>query len=217
MRIYGDFFKKIHEIDEQYDLIVADPPYDVSGEYFELMQDFIINKMHEHSNFLFFTQQSELESILKLNRLILKRIIIWVFFTPSFCGKRLPIPRYTPILWFVKSNQYFYNSKSKYETNQKTFEYYLQTGSRKPHLNTYANKNQFSDVIYAQYYKNEAIKKRDHKHHKPESLLQQLVDTFCPANGSICDCFAGSFALEQFRKKYIGFELNNFLDEVLTK
>lgn len=215
----GDALMLFDEIeDESIDLIVADPPYNLGKDYGNN------SDMKGYDEYLEFTSRwlTEAKRVLKpigsiyvfmgvrfisylydiLDRelgMFFNSWIVW-HYTQGIGKTRGFSPRHEDILFFNKSNQFFFNLDSV-RVPQK----YYRTRNNMRGANP-SDVWKFSHVHYSE------LNRQNHPTQKPEGLMERMVLASTKPGGLVLDPFSGSGTTlrvcQQLKRDAIGFEIN---------
>lgn len=213
---HDDCLKVLKKLkDNSIDLILTSPPYQVGKEYekdisideYIKWQDNIIKESiritkdtgsicWQVGNYIDHVSKEVvpldilLYPIFKKYNLTLKNRIIWTFEHGLHCSSRLS-GRYETILWFIKSENYYFNLDAiripqKYP-NKKYFK-----GPKKGELSCNPLGKNPGDVWAISNVKHNHPEKTDHPCQFPESLVERLVLSLTNKNNIVLDPFVGS-------------------------
>lgn len=202
--IHGDAFKLIKQIDnDSVDLIFTDPPYKrttqvnlkplTSEQMFTIAKEFARVLKREGSCVLFCGMYDKWDWYNILTDVGFNYImeLLWVYRNPSTIRfqKRKFVPAHDTILWFSKSDKYYFLEDSPIE------------------LSWFEHKAFVGWVRGQEYIPKEKLNTTP----KPLKIALTIVRRLCPPNGLVLDPFAGlgtfAIACKLLGRRYIGFEI----------
>lgn len=213
----GDIFKTLNKVnDNSIDLVIADPPYNISIEkwdefetkekYFEFMENWIklvVRKMKDSSSIYIYNNEynSALTiPILEKYGLDFKNWITWVKRDGFASAKKRFVNSQEVILFFTKGNPNFnyddirtpYLSESR--MLHATEKGILKNGKRWfPNPNGKLRTNVWEDTSHRQVNKkNGKIQKAEHPTIKPLEQVKMMIRSASSENDLILDIFSGS-------------------------
>ena len=203
-----DFLKGLPAGDA--DLIIADPPYGIDKDYgveeaWDDIEDWALwceawlaeaKRVLSHSgnlllygihNFLCYNQIS----LYRLG-LVYRRQFIW-HYENGFCGhRRLPRATYEPLLWFSKSDDFYFEEiREPYKSEDRLRYKVVKNGKVwQPNPNGRIAGDVWSiPTLAGRRFQAEKV---DHPSQKPLALSERLVRHFAPPGGHVVIPFAGS-------------------------
>lgn len=215
--IKGDIFTTLFKLDDHsFDLVVADPPYNISiakwdefktkEKYFEFMKNWIkivYKKMKNDSSIFLYNNEYNsalLIPILEEVGFEFKNWITWVKRDGMASAKRRFVNSQEVILFFTKGNPKFnYNDIREPYLNEERIKHAFEKGILKngkrwfPNPNGRLKTNVWEDTSHRQVNKiNGKNKKASHPTIKPLSQLEMIIKSASDENDLILDIFSGS-------------------------
>lgn len=223
---------------ESADLIIADPPYGIKKN-FELKDSWasvddwkawcevwltecrrilkptgsiMVYGIH---NYICYNQVQMFELGLRY-----RRQIIWRY-ENGFCGNRTLRATYEPLLWFSKSDDYYFDEiREPYKSTERLKYNIVKNGkSWQPNpLGRLASDVWDIPTLAGRAYRDEKV---DHPTQKPLLLSDRLVRHFCPPDGHVVVPFAGSgsecVAAHRASRSFVGVEVNPRYVEIILR
>ncbi len=206
IKIYhGDAFKLIKNIkDKSIDLIFTDPPYKkatqvklqkLTGEQMKIMAREFARVLKRTGNLALFCgmyDKWDWYRYLCNVGLKYKMELLWVYRNPSTIRfqTRQFVPAHDTILWFVKSNDYYFNNEKYIELSWMEHSAFVGITRGK------------------EFVPSEKLNVTP----KPLKIALTIVKRLCPPNGVVLDPFAGlgtfGIVCKLLGRNYIGFEIN---------
>ncbi len=223
----GDAFKLIKEVrSNSIDLILTDPPYDknlymasLTDEQKQIMAKEFKRVLKPSGNLAlfcgFYCKWKWYNFLIDVG-LKFQQELIWVYPNPTLIRiaqhsiKRF-IPAHETILWFVKSDNYYFKkfTKTKEEKDKKEF---IEL--------TWIKHKSFVGVIRLKGFEN-TPKEKLGVTPKPLKISDILVKRLCPKGGIILDPFMGTgtfgISAQKYGCNYIGFEIRPEIFEVAKR
>ena len=203
--IRGDAFELIREVkDSSIDLVFTDPPYkkatqvkleSLTGEQMRTMSKEFARVLKRTGNLaLFCGMYDKWMWYNYLTEAGLKYVmeLLWVYRNPSTIRfqKRKFVPAHDTILWFSKSEDYYFDNESYPELSW--FEHNAFCGFQRGQEHVPSEKLNTTP--------------------KPLKIALTIVKRLCPPNGIVLDPFAGlgtfGIACKLLGRNYLGFEIN---------
>lgn len=226
----GDVLVQLKKLnDSSVDLVIADPPYGIEKDFgkpdsWQSLDDW---------KGWCWSWLTECERILKPNGSILlygishyicfnqvqlyelgmryRRQIIW-HYENGFCGNRNIRATYEPLLWFSKSDDFFFREIREPYKSADRLKYSIKKNGKTWTPNPegrLAGDVWNIPTLAGRRFRDEKV---GHPTQKPLAISERLVDHFCPEDGTILIPFAGSgsecVAAFEKGRNFIGIELN---------
>lgn len=192
------------------DLIIADPPYGIDKDYgvkesWSNIEEWAIwceewlaeskRVLKENGSILVYGIHNYLcynqISLFKLG-MSYRRQFIW-HYENGFCGNRkLPRATYEPLLWFSKSDTYFFEEIREPYKSEARLKYDVKKNGKvwKPHPEGRIAGDVWNiPTLAGRAFKDEKV---DHPSQKPLVLSERLVKHFAPKGGTVIIPFSGS-------------------------
>jgi len=225
--------------DESIDLVIADPPYGIDKDFgmedswkdieewalwcekwlFDAARvlkktgNILVYGIH---NYICYNQIS----LYKLG-LQYRRQFIW-HYENGFCGNRkLPRATYEPLLWFTKSNDFYFEEIREPYKSSDRLRYKIKKNGKVWQPNP--NGRMAGDVwniptLAGKVYENEKV---DHPTQKPMVLSERLIKHFSPLNGIVVIpfCGSGSECVAAFRhgRAFLSTDINSYYQTIAEK
>lgn len=226
IKIYGDIIEELEKLNETFNLILTDPPYNIGWKYSNKVNDkkkdyhkwcedwinLCIDKLNnngvigiinypENNNILY-------NYLIKRKDLNFIQQIIWCYPTNVGHSKNKYTRSYRTILLFSKGKNYIFNSiKQPYKNpNDKRIKERIANGN---------NGTNLYDVWEINLCKNVSKDKKNNGINQlPKELCERLIKTFSNENDFVLDPFAGNFTIpliaKDLNRKCYGIDINNY-------
>ncbi len=239
--IHGDYLEKIKNYnDETFDLIIADPPYNLDKDFG------VYNEKTRKDDWLEWTKNwiKESERVLKKDGNIFiygihknicwvqsylfevgldyRRQIIWKY-ENGFAGynKRNLSAFYEPLLWFSKGKNYTYHTiREPYKSKERIKNKIVKNGKvwiPNPEGRMAGDIWEFPTLAGKRF----ASEKVDHPTQKPLSITKRIINHFSNVNDFVLIPFAGSgtecVICKQLKRNFLAFELNQKYIEIANE
>ncbi|MGH1789807.1 DNA-methyltransferase [Enterococcus faecalis] len=196
---------------ESVDLILLDPPYNISLADWDVFTDYIswaqlwINEAYrvlkkDGNCVIFGGTQFEGKKTGDLYELIhhirhntkfnIVNTIVW-YYKNGISAKRFFANRHEEIIWIVKSKKYYFDLDAvRVPYNKETKTLYLKDKRLNPD-NVEKGKNP-TNVWEIGRLNGNSKERVGHPTQKPKELIRRIIQGLCPENGQVLDFFAGS-------------------------
>lgn len=214
------------------DLVIADPPYGIVKDFgradsWGSVEQWVewCDRWLERCAALLSPQGSILvygiHNYLCFNQVTLYRLglryrrqFIW-HYENGFCGnRRLPRATYEPLLWFSRSDDFFFDEMREPYKSQDRLKYQIVKNGKQWQPNPagrIAGDVWNLPTLAGASFRDEKV---DHPTQKPLSLSERLVRHFCPPSGLIAIPFAGSgsecVAAIRHGRRFVATEINSY-------
>ena len=228
--INGDVLDQLGKLeDSSVDLVIADPPYGIQKDFgkpnsWQSLDDWkdwcwswlseckrILNTngsilLYGISKYICFNQAQLYELEMSY-----RRQIIW-HYENGFCGNRNIRATYEPLLWFSKSDNFYFREIREPYKSVDRLKYNVKKNGKIwiPNLEGRLVGDVWNiPTLAGRRFKDEKV---GHPTQKPLAICERLVQHFCPQDGTILIPFAGSgsecIAAFENNRNFIGIELN---------
>lgn len=225
---------------ESFDLVIADPPYNLGKDFGEwderkkkdkwlpwskLWIDEVLRVLKPNGNLFIYGIHKHLcwiQCYLYEQKMEYRRQIIW-HYENGFAGysKNTLAAHYEPLLWFSKGSKYTYNPiREPYKSAERLKHKITKNGKvwiPNPEGRLAGDVWSFP-TLAGRRFKDEKV---DHPTQKPLSISRRIVKHFSNEGDLILIPFAGSgsecVASLELKRKFIGFELNTRYVEIANK